>query len=144
MRCLFQDTCRLSHCRVLYTTRGGISGRLREMEVTLISSSICQWLVKCGHIVHIVYSEGYMLYSSVKFNYRDYILWCTRLLPEDIHRTIFPTLDFPTLNFGVKAVMKTSVLLTWDLPPNYKPQVPFKVSRHPRPQVQGQINVTWN
>uniref|UniRef100_A0A671YWF4 Receptor-type tyrosine-protein phosphatase F n=1 Tax=Sparus aurata TaxID=8175 RepID=A0A671YWF4_SPAAU len=35
--------------------------------------------------------------------------------------------NFPTLNFGVKAVMKTSVLLTWDLPPNYKPQVPFKI-----------------
>ncbi|XP_068195895.1 receptor-type tyrosine-protein phosphatase F-like isoform X6 [Antennarius striatus] len=35
--------------------------------------------------------------------------------------------DFPTLNFGVKAVMKTSVLLTWDLPPNYQPQVPFKI-----------------
>ncbi|XP_039872661.1 receptor-type tyrosine-protein phosphatase F isoform X16 [Maylandia zebra] len=34
---------------------------------------------------------------------------------------------FPTLNFGVKAVMKTSVLLTWDLPPNYKPQAPFKI-----------------
>lgn len=40
----------------------------------------------------------------------------------------FSALDFPTLNFGVKAVMKTSVLLTWDLPPNYKSQVPFKVS----------------
>ncbi|KAG7229057.1 hypothetical protein INR49_013176, partial [Caranx melampygus] len=39
----------------------------------------------------------------------------------------FPTLDFPTLNFGVKAVMKTSVLLTWDLPANYKPQMPFKI-----------------
>ncbi|XP_026230047.1 receptor-type tyrosine-protein phosphatase F isoform X3 [Anabas testudineus] len=37
------------------------------------------------------------------------------------------TTDFPTLNFGVKAVMKTSVLLTWDLPPNYKSQVPFKI-----------------
>uniref|UniRef100_A0A3P8WF86 Receptor-type tyrosine-protein phosphatase F n=1 Tax=Cynoglossus semilaevis TaxID=244447 RepID=A0A3P8WF86_CYNSE len=35
--------------------------------------------------------------------------------------------DFPTLNFGVKAIMKTSVLLTWDLPPNYKSQVPFKI-----------------
>lgn len=39
-----------------------------------------------------------------------------------------PPLDFPTLNFGVKAVMKTSVLLTWDLPQNYKPQGHFKVS----------------
>ncbi|XP_075878032.1 receptor-type tyrosine-protein phosphatase F-like isoform X5 [Nelusetta ayraudi] len=35
--------------------------------------------------------------------------------------------DFPTLNFGVKAVMKTSVLLTWDLPQNYKPQGHFKI-----------------
>ncbi|CAG07162.1 unnamed protein product [Tetraodon nigroviridis] len=35
--------------------------------------------------------------------------------------------DFPILNFGVKAVMKTSVLLTWDLPQNYKAQVPFKI-----------------
>uniref|UniRef100_A0A8C5I3Q6 Receptor-type tyrosine-protein phosphatase F n=1 Tax=Gouania willdenowi TaxID=441366 RepID=A0A8C5I3Q6_GOUWI len=35
--------------------------------------------------------------------------------------------NFPTLNFGVKAVMKTSVLLTWDLPPNYKSQAPFKI-----------------
>lgn len=49
----------------------------------------------------------------------------------DINQRMFffpPALDFPTLNFGVKAVMKTSVLLTWDLPPNYKSQVPFKVS----------------
>uniref|UniRef100_A0A8C1R2D2 Receptor-type tyrosine-protein phosphatase F n=1 Tax=Cyprinus carpio TaxID=7962 RepID=A0A8C1R2D2_CYPCA len=28
--------------------------------------------------------------------------------------------------FGVKAVMKTSVLLTWEVPENYKSQVPFK------------------
>uniref|UniRef100_A0A1A8LYL5 Receptor-type tyrosine-protein phosphatase F n=1 Tax=Nothobranchius pienaari TaxID=704102 RepID=A0A1A8LYL5_9TELE len=35
--------------------------------------------------------------------------------------------DFPTLNFGVKAVMKTSVLLTWDLPENYKSQTLFKI-----------------
>ncbi|XP_047445260.1 receptor-type tyrosine-protein phosphatase F isoform X15 [Mugil cephalus] len=35
--------------------------------------------------------------------------------------------DFPTLNFGVKSVMKTSVLLTWDLPPNYKSQAHFKI-----------------
>ncbi|MED6231394.1 hypothetical protein ATANTOWER_014929, partial [Ataeniobius toweri] len=35
--------------------------------------------------------------------------------------------DFPTLNFGVKAVTKTSVLLTWDLPENYKSQAPFKI-----------------
>lgn len=39
-------------------------------------------------------------------------------------------LDLPsvfTKNFGVKAVMKTSVLLTWDVPETYKSQVPLKV-----------------
>ncbi|XP_076600756.1 receptor-type tyrosine-protein phosphatase F isoform X7 [Chaetodon auriga] len=48
--------------------------------------------------------------------------------------------DFPTLNFGVKAVMKTSVLLTWDLPPNYKPQVPFKILYNQQSvEVQGNL-----
>lgn len=31
-------------------------------------------------------------------------------------------------NFGVKAATKTSVLLTWEVPETYKPQVPFKVT----------------
>ncbi|XP_067385006.1 receptor-type tyrosine-protein phosphatase F isoform X5 [Channa argus] len=48
--------------------------------------------------------------------------------------------DFPTLNFGVKAVMKTSVLLTWDLPPNYKPLVPFKILYNQQSvEVQGNL-----
>ncbi|XP_057713541.1 receptor-type tyrosine-protein phosphatase F-like isoform X6 [Corythoichthys intestinalis] len=48
--------------------------------------------------------------------------------------------DFPTLNFGVKAVMKTSVLLTWDLPPNYKSQVPFKILYNQQSvEVQGNL-----
>lgn len=34
-----------------------------------------------------------------------------------------------TKNFGVKAVMKTSVLLTWEVPETYKSQVPLKVRR---------------
>lgn len=33
-----------------------------------------------------------------------------------------------TKNFGVKAVTKTSVLLTWEVPETYKSQVPLKVS----------------
>lgn len=32
-----------------------------------------------------------------------------------------------TKNFGVKAVMKTSVLLTWEVPETYNSQAPFKV-----------------
>nr|XP_020446894.1 receptor-type tyrosine-protein phosphatase F isoform X5 [Monopterus albus] len=50
------------------------------------------------------------------------------------------TTDFPTLNFGVKAVMKTSVLLTWDLPPNYKSQAPFKILYNQQSvEVQGNL-----
>lgn len=56
--------------------------------------------------IHVGYKMSYLRIQSVDF--------------------LFP--DFPILNFGVKAVMKTSVLLTWDLPQNYKAQVPFKVS----------------
>ncbi|KAI3374255.1 hypothetical protein L3Q82_006102 [Scortum barcoo] len=48
--------------------------------------------------------------------------------------------DFPTLNFGVKAVTKTSVLLTWDLPPYYKSQVPFKILYNQQSvEVQGNL-----
>lgn len=31
-------------------------------------------------------------------------------------------------NFHVKAVMKTSVLLSWEIPENYNSALPFKVS----------------
>lgn len=31
-------------------------------------------------------------------------------------------------NFHVKAVMKTSVLLSWEIPENYNSAMPFKVS----------------
>uniref|UniRef100_A0A3B3DH60 Receptor-type tyrosine-protein phosphatase F n=1 Tax=Oryzias melastigma TaxID=30732 RepID=A0A3B3DH60_ORYME len=48
--------------------------------------------------------------------------------------------DFPTLNFGVKAVTKTSVLLTWDSPPNYKSQAPFKILYNQQSvEVQGNL-----
>ncbi|KAF6733989.1 Receptor-type tyrosine-protein phosphatase F [Oryzias melastigma] len=47
---------------------------------------------------------------------------------------------FPTLNFGVKAVTKTSVLLTWDSPPNYKSQAPFKILYNQQSvEVQGNL-----
>uniref|UniRef100_A0A8C6PJ56 Receptor-type tyrosine-protein phosphatase F n=1 Tax=Nothobranchius furzeri TaxID=105023 RepID=A0A8C6PJ56_NOTFU len=45
-----------------------------------------------------------------------------------------------TKNFGVKAVMKTSVLLTWDLPETYKSQVPLKILyNHQSVEVQGHL-----
>lgn len=80
--------------------------------------------------------------------HRDYFLWCTRCLTWGINEWILLILAFPTLNFGVKAVMKTSVLLTWDLPPNYKPQAPFKVSTsqvdgHCWHEVQKRLNMNW-
>ncbi|KAM7410688.1 hypothetical protein PAMA_001904 [Pampus argenteus] len=51
--------------------------------------------------------------------------------------------DFPsvfTKNFGVKAVMKTSVLLTWDVPETYKSQVPLKILYNQQSvEVQGNL-----
>ncbi|XP_034065260.1 receptor-type tyrosine-protein phosphatase F isoform X12 [Gymnodraco acuticeps] len=60
------------------------------------------------------------------------------LSPSIQSRTM--SIDFPTINFGVKAVMKTSVLLTWDLPANYKSQVPFKILYNQQSvEVQGNL-----
>uniref|UniRef100_A0A8C2DMC6 Receptor-type tyrosine-protein phosphatase F n=1 Tax=Cyprinus carpio TaxID=7962 RepID=A0A8C2DMC6_CYPCA len=43
-------------------------------------------------------------------------------------------------SFGVKAVMKTSVLLTWEVPENYKSQVPFKILYNQQSvEVQGNL-----
>ncbi|KAL0190266.1 hypothetical protein M9458_012964, partial [Cirrhinus mrigala] len=45
-----------------------------------------------------------------------------------------------TKNFGVKAVMKTSVLLTWEVPETYKSQVPFKILYNQQSvEVQGDL-----
>ncbi|KAI4896185.1 hypothetical protein NFI96_032722, partial [Prochilodus magdalenae] len=46
--------------------------------------------------------------------------------PSIQSRTMSTSPAFAT-SFGVKAVMKTSVLLTWELPENFKSQVPFKI-----------------
>ncbi|XP_061098285.1 receptor-type tyrosine-protein phosphatase F isoform X2 [Conger conger] len=46
--------------------------------------------------------------------------------PSIQSRTMSISPAFAT-SFGVKAVMKTSVLLTWEVPENYKSQVPFKI-----------------
>lgn len=71
-----------------------------------------------------------VLYSTVKLNYTQRLLLVvyTMSFSEILIKAPSPVLDFPALNFGVKSVRKTSVLLTWDLPQNYKPQTPFKVS----------------
>ncbi|KAM3619127.1 uncharacterized protein V6R79_003378 [Siganus canaliculatus] len=43
-------------------------------------------------------------------------------------------------NFDVKAVMKTSVLLTWDVPDSYKPEVPLKILYNQQSvEVQGNV-----
>ncbi|KAI1883319.1 hypothetical protein AGOR_G00243970 [Albula goreensis] len=46
--------------------------------------------------------------------------------PSIQSRTMSTSPAFAT-NFAVKAVMKSSVLLTWEVPENYKSQVPFKI-----------------
>ncbi|XP_067368623.1 protein tyrosine phosphatase receptor type Fa isoform X22 [Channa argus] len=47
--------------------------------------------------------------------------------PSIQSRTMSTTMPVFTKNFGVKAVMKTSVLLTWEVPETYKSQVPLKI-----------------
>ncbi|XP_069007105.1 protein tyrosine phosphatase receptor type Fa isoform X2 [Embiotoca jacksoni] len=47
--------------------------------------------------------------------------------PSIQSRTMSTSMPAFTKNFGVKAVMKTSVLLTWEVPETYKSQVPLKI-----------------
>uniref|UniRef100_A0A4W4FQU8 Receptor-type tyrosine-protein phosphatase F n=1 Tax=Electrophorus electricus TaxID=8005 RepID=A0A4W4FQU8_ELEEL len=51
------------------------------------------------------------------------------------------TISFSQISpFGVKTVMKTSVLLTWELPENFKSQVPFKILYNQQSvEVQGNL-----
>ncbi|XP_052404589.1 receptor-type tyrosine-protein phosphatase F isoform X4 [Carassius gibelio] len=59
--------------------------------------------------------------------------------PSIQSRTMSTSPAFAT-SFGVKAVMKTSVLLTWELPENYKSQVPFKILYNQQSvEVQGNL-----
>ncbi|XP_068449272.1 protein tyrosine phosphatase receptor type Fa isoform X4 [Clinocottus analis] len=49
------------------------------------------------------------------------------LSPSIQSRTMSTSMPAFTKNFAVKAVMKTSVLLTWEVPETYKSQVPLKI-----------------
>ncbi|XP_051567313.1 protein tyrosine phosphatase receptor type Fa isoform X3 [Myxocyprinus asiaticus] len=60
--------------------------------------------------------------------------------PSIQSRTMSTSMPEFTKNFGVKAVMKTSVLLTWDVPETYKSQVPFKILYNQQSvEVQGDL-----
>ncbi|XP_022614832.1 receptor-type tyrosine-protein phosphatase F-like isoform X2 [Seriola dumerili] len=55
-------------------------------------------------------------------------------------RTMSTSMPVFTKNFGVKAVMKTSVLLTWEVPETYKSQVPLKILYNQQSvEVQGNL-----
>ncbi|CAL8346458.1 unnamed protein product [Merluccius merluccius] len=59
--------------------------------------------------------------------------------PSIQSRTMSTSPAFAT-SFAVKAVMKTSVLLTWEVPENYKSQVPFKILYNQQSlEVQGNL-----
>uniref|UniRef100_A0A4W4FPA6 Receptor-type tyrosine-protein phosphatase F n=1 Tax=Electrophorus electricus TaxID=8005 RepID=A0A4W4FPA6_ELEEL len=61
------------------------------------------------------------------------------LSPSIQSRTMSTSPAFAT-SFGVKTVMKTSVLLTWELPENFKSQVPFKILYNQQSvEVQGNL-----
>ncbi|XP_072540062.1 protein tyrosine phosphatase receptor type Fa isoform X10 [Salminus brasiliensis] len=60
--------------------------------------------------------------------------------PSIQSRTMATSMPEFTKNFGVKAVMKTSVLLTWEVPETYKSQVPFKILYNQQSvEVQGDL-----
>ncbi|XP_067310150.1 receptor-type tyrosine-protein phosphatase F isoform X6 [Pseudorasbora parva] len=61
------------------------------------------------------------------------------LSPSIQSRTMSTSPAFAT-SFGVKAVMKTSVLLTWEVPENYKSHMPFKILYNQQSvEVQGNL-----
>ncbi|KAM9831674.1 protein tyrosine phosphatase receptor type Fa [Neosynchiropus ocellatus] len=60
--------------------------------------------------------------------------------PSIQSRTMSTSMPVFTKNFGVKAVTKTSVLLTWDVPETYKSQVPLKILYNKQSvEVQGDL-----
>uniref|UniRef100_A0A7N8WQA8 Receptor-type tyrosine-protein phosphatase F n=1 Tax=Mastacembelus armatus TaxID=205130 RepID=A0A7N8WQA8_9TELE len=60
--------------------------------------------------------------------------------PSIQSRTMSTSMPVFTKNFGVKAVMKTSVLLTWEVPETYKSQVPLKILYNQQSvEVQGNL-----
>ncbi|XP_051987014.1 receptor-type tyrosine-protein phosphatase F-like isoform X1 [Xyrauchen texanus] len=60
--------------------------------------------------------------------------------PSIQSRTMSTSMPEFTKNFGVKAVMKTSVLLTWEVPETYMSQVPFKILYNQQSvEVQGNL-----
>ncbi|XP_044216481.1 protein tyrosine phosphatase receptor type Fa isoform X10 [Thunnus albacares] len=60
--------------------------------------------------------------------------------PSIQSRTMSTAMPVFTKNFGVRAVMKTSVLLTWDVPETYKSQVPLKILYNQQSvEVQGNL-----
>uniref|UniRef100_H3DD53 Receptor-type tyrosine-protein phosphatase F n=1 Tax=Tetraodon nigroviridis TaxID=99883 RepID=H3DD53_TETNG len=62
------------------------------------------------------------------------------LSPSIQSRTMSASVPVFTKNFGVTAVMKTSVLLTWEVPESYKSEVPLKILYNQQSvEVQGNL-----
>ncbi|KAM4575308.1 protein tyrosine phosphatase receptor type Fa isoform 1-T1 [Fundulus diaphanus] len=60
--------------------------------------------------------------------------------PSIQSRTMSTSMPVLLKNFGVKAVMKTSVLLTWEMPETYKPQIQLKLLyNHQNVEVQAHL-----
>nr|XP_029132824.1 receptor-type tyrosine-protein phosphatase F-like isoform X2 [Labrus bergylta] len=60
--------------------------------------------------------------------------------PSIQSRTMSTSMPVFTQNFGVKAVTKTSVLLTWEVPETYQSQVPLKILYNQQSvEVQGNV-----
>ncbi|XP_075901581.1 protein tyrosine phosphatase receptor type Fa [Nelusetta ayraudi] len=64
--------------------------------------------------------------------------------PSIQSRTMSTSMPTFTKNFGVKAVMKTSVLLTWEIPETFKSEVPLKILYNQQSvEVLGNLKRKW-
>uniref|UniRef100_A0A8C2DQU5 Receptor-type tyrosine-protein phosphatase F n=1 Tax=Cyprinus carpio TaxID=7962 RepID=A0A8C2DQU5_CYPCA len=100
-----------------YTTKG--DGARSKAKVITTTGAEALFCFKC----YLIHNSNPMLSLSLSLS----------IIP------VICPIAFAT-SFGVKAVMKTSVLLTWEVPENYKSQVPFKILYNQQSvEVQGNL-----
>uniref|UniRef100_A0A8C2DNW7 Receptor-type tyrosine-protein phosphatase F n=1 Tax=Cyprinus carpio TaxID=7962 RepID=A0A8C2DNW7_CYPCA len=115
-----------SKAKVITTTGAALSVKTAESK----RQARALLVVRVRHRISLFCFKCYLIHNS------------NPMLSLSLSLSIIPVIcpiAFAT-SFGVKAVMKTSVLLTWEVPENYKSQVPFKILYNQQSvEVQGNL-----
>uniref|UniRef100_A0A8C2DMN5 Receptor-type tyrosine-protein phosphatase F n=1 Tax=Cyprinus carpio TaxID=7962 RepID=A0A8C2DMN5_CYPCA len=124
-----------SKAKVITTTGAGTNSLQTLTSVCVCVSPLMQTVVFSTFNLQIC--------RSSLFCFKCYLIHNSNpMLSLSLSLSIIPVIcpiAFAT-SFGVKAVMKTSVLLTWEVPENYKSQVPFKILYNQQSvEVQGNL-----